>query len=413
MIDTITIKTDLTEKLFNTLKDLKFGTYEYIDKNKKKHYIPSLLDDLKANAKQGKEEDMFLGLQKITIDDKGSKSKNHHIRRQHGYSLSITISIANVLKEDFEGEKIDHLTILSAKEIKKYSKLIQENISLKLMSYCFRFFFSNKVDLMNHSLNHEYGNNSIQIIQELDRYRIDRVDYCCSIETVDAAEYIKLLKAGDKPNQGSPKFEDFKEEGSLYLSSSGYNINFYNKQQQLTYKQTEKKDKSITDEVLSEAENIIRIEIQYHRDKIRKKINTKSFFGELEEVFSNENLEQAKSDILYVYDKIAHKGNYYKREKLRTIINQEFNSEPTRKKMYELIELVNTHPKKRGIRAVRELLKKGQLNSSLFKTQKNITDIIAKFDEHKINVVCLEDNYNRKILLNLENDIRRVLYKDW
>ena len=168
----------------------------------------------------------------------------------------------------------------------------------------------------------------------------------------------------------------------------------------------------MTDKVLAETKNIVRIEIQYHRDKVRNKINTKSFLGELEEVFSNDNLEQAKADILDVYDKVAHKGNYYKREELRAIINQKVKSEPTRKKMFELIDLVNTHPKKRPIRKVRELLKEGKLNSTLFKTQKDITSLIKdKFDGNNINVVCLEDSYERKCLLNLRRDIVRELYK--
>ena len=429
MIDTITIKTDISEELFYTLKELKFGTYFYFDKNNKEKHIPSLLDVLRAKERAENKENLFLGLQKIIIDDKGSKSENYYVR-QHSYSLSITISIANIIKEDFKGEKLDILTILSAKEIKKHLKLIPEYIADKIKSYCFHFFFTEKANIINNALKYEYGDttangdiflqtDTIHKLQDLTRYRIDRVDYCCSIRTVDAAEYIKFLKAGDKPNQGRGTFKDNKKDGSLYLIRESYNINFYSKQHQLINKHNDYKKKHpkykdylITDKVLAETKNIVRIEIQYHRDKVRNKINTKSFLGELEEVFSNDNLEQAKADILDVYDKVAHKGNYYKREELRAIINQKVKSEPTRKKMFELIDLVNTHPKKRPIRKVRELLKEGKLNSTLFKTQKDITSLIKdKFDGNNINVVCLEDSYERKCLLNLRRDIVRELYK--
>lgn len=405
MIDTITIKKTIPESLFYILKELKFGRYYYNDKRNKERYIPSLLESIQNKASRENKEDEFLGFQKIVINDKGKNSNNSYVR-QNAFSISITINLTNILKEDYEGEKIDRITILKPKEIKRYSKQIQENIELKLKGYCFRFYFTDKADLMNQALNYSSFYSSMDIITDLNGYKIDRVDYCFQIPTPDAAEYIKLLKAGDKPNTGNPNLNDFKKEGSLYLISNQYNINFYNKQNQLS------KKSFLPDAVLSEAENIVRIEVQYHRDKIRERVKVNSFITELEQVLSERNLEQAKTEVLSIYDNVAHQGDYYKKQELKQIINTKINSEPTRKKMFELIELVNTHPKKRPIRKVRELLKEGKLNSTLFKTQKDITSLIKKkFDRNNINVVCLEDSYERKCLLNLRRDILRELYK--
>ena len=175
MIDTITIKKTIPESLFYILKELKFGNY-YYDKRDRERHIPSLLEVIQDKALRENKEDEFLGLRKIIIADDGKSSDNLYVR-QNAFTISITISLTNILKEDYEGESFDRINLLTSKEIKRYSKLIQENLELKLKSYCFRYFFTDKVDLMNQALNYSSFYSSMDIITNLNGYRIDRVDY--------------------------------------------------------------------------------------------------------------------------------------------------------------------------------------------------------------------------------------------
>lgn len=395
MIDTFTIRQRLDEYLYLYLKDIKFDTYLKELQNKEDY------------------DQSFKGIQHISL--KLFKSNKEEVPFCY---LDITISAANFISK----KDTDKLAIFESEYYKPIVAIFERTIRNYLL-LC----YLNTVWEIRESI----PPADIKNVVDFNKYYFKRVDYCCQLSSCnDAEKYIKLLQLGDIQQQGKPKYKYFRidgelPEGSFYVYANGYHINFYNKQNQLINRGADKK-------IIKRAENVVRLEIQCDRNKLwqikrKHKEELKNYVEELYKddanVTSHEmktmldyeknnmkseielffDIERAKDIILKAYNTICRKGNYYKKATVIRIIKD--NKKGTRQaKMLELLKLVNPpNGKKRAIRDVREQLKENKIKS--FIKPKEITDILSWFDDLKINVVCLEDNYKYDMLPNLSSEI--------
>lgn len=124
-----------------------------------------------------------------------------------------------------------------------------------------------------------------ELVHDLDIYmpvfknwKVNRIDYCINVKTPYVKEYINILHKSDMPNSletGYNQSRNYsKNKGSLYLTkkkdgkkkyTKNITINFYDKQDQLKNMQQQGKD--ITDEQIAAAKDILRLEVQCHKNK--------------------------------------------------------------------------------------------------------------------------------------------------
>lgn len=113
------------------------------------------------------------------------------------------------------------------------------------------------------------------------QWKVNRIDYCVNIKTPYVKEYIELLQKSDIPSNmkmipnehGNYAFRP----GSYYVVSKGRDrrrrttgsitINFYDKQEELLNQRANNEDLDITDEIIDQAKDILRLEVQCHKPK--------------------------------------------------------------------------------------------------------------------------------------------------
>lgn len=115
------------------------------------------------------------------------------------------------------------------------------------------------------------------VFPAFEKWKVTRIDYCVNVRTPYVKEYVKLLRKGSVPyfmkypedryGRGSRK------DGSLYLvgkskivPNRSITINFYDKQNQLLRKR-KNGENWITDGMIEEAKDILRLEVQCHKVK--------------------------------------------------------------------------------------------------------------------------------------------------
>lgn len=118
---------------------------------------------------------------------------------------------------------------------------------------------------------------------QLTDWYVHRIDYCVNIRTTNVAEYINLLQKSTIPHYYRLDYDQNRnytqKKGSLYLVSTAKKknrsttINIYDKFDQLQ-KEHESGVEHVSAEVVEQARNILRIEVQCHKsktDRIAKK----------------------------------------------------------------------------------------------------------------------------------------------
>lgn len=232
---------------------------------------------------------------------------------------------------------------------------------------------------------------SIFNFQNLDSYKLKRVDFAINIETEFIEYYMKLIKRSNIPNgfyqvskydKVSKRRKPF--EDSFYLKSiknSSVTINCYNKGKQL-------KSQGLPSSEL--AKLTIRFEVQCKYSKIyplgKNKINKLSFF--LNDKLSDDILE-------YYFKKTVGFGDYYTLQEAKNLVQS--HTRIRLKKKEALLKTLEIVSKKRGVWKAR----KGVDDKKAF-------DAYIK-DLHKlgINPVTIPNNWEIECLpclFGLENE---------
>ena len=168
-------------------------------------------------------------------------------------------------------------------------------------------------------------------------WTLNRIDYCINIKTPNVKEYIKLFQRCSLPYRFNIPYDKKAKvrkhkEGSFYVFNNSTIINFYNKELERF---------NNTGKILESAKDILRLEIQCKKGKtdyIKYKYNFDiKYLG----YFTSEELS-LKIIASYFY-KIIGKGDYYKLDKARAIINSSQHTKATKDKLINVLELINKH----------------------------------------------------------------------
>lgn len=168
---------------------------------------------------------------------------------------------------------------------------------------------------------------------EFNQWKVNRIDYCCNIYTPYVKEYIKLLQKSDVPpnlkkianHNGNYAFRP----GSYYAVSKARDrrtgktgsitVNFYDKHQELIYQRDIKNDQRITDEIIDQGINILRLEVQCHKPK--------TDYLKVKYAMTTKNIHYfLRPEICYdvisrVIKQICGTGSYFKKKKAERIID--------------------------------------------------------------------------------------------
>lgn len=218
----------------------------------------------------------------------------------------------------------------------------------------------------------------------------NRIDYCVDVRTPYVKEYIHLLQKGDIPNHQKISYDKVSRNnchkpGSLYLpakvrdkrtkKTGSITINFYDKL-------SEKTNKSDDAVELTQAKDILRLEVQCHKPKLdylKRKYNfdDKKIYNFVNESVCNDVIESA---IL----RVARKGDYYRRaEALKAVDGSRFHKNT--KDMLNLI-LNTVSAQKQSIAKARvKLTDQGM-------TKNQFAGYLRKLDELNVNPVMIPDN---------------------
>lgn len=219
-------------------------------------------------------------------------------------------------------------------------------------------------------------------------WTLNRIDYCINIKTPYVKEYIKLFQRCSLPYRFSIPYDKKAKvrkhkEGSLYIFNNSTIINFYNKELERF---------NNTGKILESAKDILRLEIQCKKGKTDYMKYKYNFDIKYLGYFTSEEL--SIKTISTYFDKIIGKGDYYKLDKARAIINSSGYTKATKDKLINVLELINKH----------KSIDKARENSNYSKDSFN--RYIKKIRELNINPITIPRRWTIDCLKEID------IYKD-
>lgn len=221
-------------------------------------------------------------------------------------------------------------------------------------------------------------------------WKVTRIDYCVNVRTPYVKEYIKLLNKGFMPYFMQYAEDDYgrrrKRDGSLYLVSKAeyrnrsITINFYDKQHQLLKKRASG-ETWITDEMIEEAKDLLRLEVQCHKAKTE---NLKRIIG----VPSKEIPQYLRAGLCQRVieeniNRITPYAMYQRKSVALEEIEKSGHSKKTKEDMKRIIESVAVQHS--SISKVKESLTNRGMKKSHFKL------CIKGLEEMNVNPVTITD----------------------
>ena len=244
-----------------------------------------------------------------------------------------------------------------------------------------------------------------QIMQEnnlplLEQWNTNRIDYCINIRTPYVKEYIKLMQKGDIPYSQRRAYDKKNrnystKEGSVYLpakardgrskKTGSITINFYDKQDQLKKEQQVNKD--ITDEIIAQAKDILRLEVQCNKPKLeyiksKYHLQDKKITSLLSAQISFDVLERA---ILGV----VRNGDYHRRSIALATIDSTNYTKQTKDKLKDILKRIARQYK--SIWKIREELEVSGTSRTAF------NEYLKKIQAAGVNPVMLSESRQEKI----------------
>lgn len=167
----------------------------------------------------------------------------------------------------------------------------------------------------------------------LSAWKVYRIDYTIDIKTPYVEKYIRLFKKADftkyKVTLDSNRNRS-KKDGSVSCGNKSITLNFYNKQNQV------EKQSWATSDLIEQAQNILRIEVQCKKQKI---YGLKKSY-ELNSIKISEILKQkeiAYDVIGYYVEQFLGRSTYYKKNIAETMIKHSNHKQEVKEKMIEII----------------------------------------------------------------------------
>ena len=232
-------------------------------------------------------------------------------------------------------------------------------------------------------------------LPSFDKWKMNRIDYAVNLKTPYVNNYIELFQRADKPRhfteQRLQNRRTGQKRGSFYLHTKHITINFYDKEKQVKAK--------MPDDVktIQQAQDVLRIEIQFRKGKTSEMKNEKAFLNK--EVSNYLKPEHSHEVIMSYFKRTIGEGDYYTLAEARGLINNNHQlTSYTKMKLIDTLTLVN---EKKSIWKAREEYK----NTTLFNAH------LKAIREIGINPVTIPVNWKIRFLKNLQEAIARQFHE--
>lgn len=194
--------------------------------------------------------------------------------------------------------------------------------------------------LFQDRFNEEIRSFKLPFLPPLDGWKAHRVDFTYNIKTPYVKEYIRLMHKSDlrgftiKRDQHGHRAM---KPGSLYINNSAVTLNFYDKEDEM---QKAEGGSRHTPEEISQAKDILRIEVQAGRDKLSNIKRKQEFTSKQISEFIQDPGAAEQLVIDYVY-RVLGGATYRKKPAAITIINKSKKQKKTKEQLVAVIEAVS------------------------------------------------------------------------
>ena len=240
------------------------------------------------------------------------------------------------------------------------------------------------------------GDIDLQELCDIEYYTTRRIDFCSQFKVVDPQLYIYLLNRGQFPSRGNHYNKNY--EDSCYIvggkiedtKRGSITINIYDKQAEM--KSTKNHGKGYTAVDLSEAENVLRVEVQAFR---RKMISLKDKYNYPDRCLKHYlNISLAKELLLGYIKEIAGTADYYTHRTLKSKVKglplKEVH-QSTKNKISDILNDLNGNAKQRP--TLQEYIKQQPE-----KERRNLKDTLKTMDDKGINPIAIPNKINGKAI---------------
>lgn len=194
--------------------------------------------------------------------------------------------------------------------------------------------------LFQDRFNHEIKSYNLPFLPDLEGWKAHRVDFTYNISTPHVKEYIRLFHKADlrgftlkKDQHGHRSMKP----GSLYINNSAVTLNFYDKADEM---QKAENGTRHTQEEISQAKDILRIEVQANRDKLSGIKRKQEFTSKQITEFMQD--PGAAEDLVLMYaEKVLGSATYRKKPAAVTLINKSKKHQKTKEQLIAALDEIS------------------------------------------------------------------------
>lgn len=194
--------------------------------------------------------------------------------------------------------------------------------------------------LFQDRFNEEIKSFNLPFLPPLDGWKAHRVDFTYNLRTPHVKDYIRLMHKSDlrgftikKDQHGHRSMK----AGSLYINNSAVTLNFYDKEDEM---QKAENGTRHTSEEISQAKDILRIEVQASRDKLSNIKRKQEFTTKQISEFMT-SPEAAEQLVLMYAEKVLGSATYRKKPAAITLINHSKKHQSTKEQLIAVLEAVS------------------------------------------------------------------------
>lgn len=253
-------------------------------------------------------------------------------------------------------------------------------------------------EIFQQCFNEEIRSFNLPFLPPLDGWKAHRIDFTYNIHTPYVKEYIRLMHKADLRGFSIKKDQyghRSMKAGSLYINNSAVTLNFYDKADEM---QKAEGGTRHTPEEISQAKDILRIEVQAGRDKLSG-IKRKQEFTSKQITEFMKDPEAAEDLVLMYASRVLGNATYRKKPAAITLINKSKKHQKTKEQLIAALEAVSK-PYKR-VDEVRAACP--ELN--IDKAKKILRDL-------DINLVTLDKNSRVKELPSIPDLLKEAIEEE-
>ena len=194
--------------------------------------------------------------------------------------------------------------------------------------------------LFQERFNDEIRSFNLPFLPPLDGWKAHRIDFTYNLRTPHVKDYIRLMHKADLRGFSIKKDQHghrAMKPGSLYINNSAVTLNFYDKQDEMTKAEGGTRH---TPEEISQAKDILRIEVQAGRDKLSGIKRKQEFTSKQISEFMT-SPEAAEKLVIDYATKVLGNATYRKKPAAITIINHSKKQKRTKEQLIAALEAVS------------------------------------------------------------------------